>query len=86
MAHGTIATLTDRGFGFIRPATGDADVFFHRSVLEAIGFDELRPGDAVTYTVGADRHRTGVRAVAVRRDADAGRDDPTSADTAHEEG
>jgi cold shock CspA family protein len=74
MAHGIIATLTERGFGFIRPAAGGADVFFHRSVLEDVVFDELHRGDAVTYTVGADRHRPDVRAAGVRRATNADRD------------
>ena len=69
MAEGTITTLTERGFGFIRPSEGSGDVFFHRSVLDGVAFEELRPGDAVTYTVGPDRHRPGVRATAVRRPA-----------------
>ena len=33
MADGTIKTITDRGFGFIQPANGREDVFFHRTAL-----------------------------------------------------
>jgi len=50
---GTIARLTDRGFGFIKPDDGgDKDVFFHaHSLSEGLTFDDLREGDAVTYEV-----------------------------------
>lgn len=71
MADGTIVTLNERGFGFVRPALGGGDIFFHRSVLDGVSFEDLRLGEAVTYTVGADRHRSGVRATAVRRSEDA---------------
>lgn len=46
---GTIARVTDRGFGFITPEGGDKDVFFHANELNGITFDELREGDAVTF-------------------------------------
>lgn len=49
--NGTIARLTDRGFGFIKPSEGEKDVFFHARALVDIVFDDLREGDEVTYTV-----------------------------------
>lgn len=48
---GTIARLTDRGFGFIKPAEGDKDVFFHARSLVDVMYDDLREGDAVTFDV-----------------------------------
>jgi cold shock protein len=48
---GTIARITDRGFGFITPESGEKDVFFHAQSLQGITFDELREGDAVTFDV-----------------------------------
>lgn len=48
---GTIARLTDRGFGFIKPAEGDKDVFFHARSLVDVMYDDLREGDAVTFEV-----------------------------------
>lgn len=51
MAEGTIKRLTDKGFGFITPASGP-DIFFHMSNLDGIRFEELREGQAVTYTAG----------------------------------
>jgi CspA family cold shock protein len=46
---GTIARLTDRGFGFITPEEGEKDIFFHAKSLDGVTFDELQEGDAVTY-------------------------------------
>lgn len=48
---GTIARITDRGYGFIKPEEGDKDVFFHAHSLASASFDDLREGDAVTYEV-----------------------------------
>jgi CspA family cold shock protein len=49
---GTIARLVpDRGFGFITPESGEKDVFFHLNALDGISFDDLKEGDAVTFTV-----------------------------------
>ena len=48
---GTIKRVTDKGFGFIAPETGDKDVFFHSSSLVDVTFDELREGDQVTFEV-----------------------------------
>lgn len=67
MTTGAIATLTARGSGVIRPAGGAAAVFFHHWVLEGVAFERLRPGDAVTYTLGSDRHWPDTRAATVRR-------------------
>jgi CspA family cold shock protein len=53
MATGTIAKMIeDKGFGFIKPADGEKDLFFHaRSVVGDIIFDDLREGDTVTYEI-----------------------------------
>lgn len=48
---GTIARLTDRGFGFIKPDQGDKDVFFHARSLVDVMYDDLREGEAVTFEV-----------------------------------
>lgn len=49
MEEGTIARLTDRGFGFISREGVDKDVFFHSKELQGVTFDELREGDKVTF-------------------------------------
>lgn len=62
MATGTIKTITDRGFGFIRPEDGREDVFFHRTALVGVAFEQLRQGDSVTYTAEIDPRGKGPRA------------------------
>jgi cold shock protein len=42
----------DRGFGFIKPDDGGADVFFHVSALRE--GDEINVGKAVTFEAGVD--------------------------------
>ncbi len=49
MAEGTIARLTDRGFGFIAREGEDKDVFFHAKELKDTVFDDLSEGDKVTF-------------------------------------
>lgn len=51
MAEGTIKRVTDKGFGFIETGTG-ADVFFHMSAVEGVRFEDLRPGQRVSFNVG----------------------------------
>jgi cold shock protein len=50
--QGSIKKLTDRNFGFITPADGSKDLFFHASNLDGVDFSELREGDAVTFELG----------------------------------
>ena len=51
MATGTVKKLVrERGFGFITPQDGP-EIFFHRSALQAEGFDMLTEGQAVTFDV-----------------------------------
>lgn len=51
MEQGTIARLTDRGFGFISREGEDKDLFFHANELVDVDFNDLREGDAVTFEV-----------------------------------
>lgn len=51
MSEGTIKRLTDKGFGFITPTSGP-DIFFHMSNLDGVRFEDLREGQAVTFTAG----------------------------------
>lgn len=44
---------TQKGFGFITPADGSADVFVHQSAIYAPGFRSLAEGEAVEYEVRA---------------------------------
>lgn len=52
MNTGTIARLTDKGFGFISLEGQEKDLFFHSNELVNAKFDELREGDKVTFEIG----------------------------------
>jgi CspA family cold shock protein len=51
MQEGTIARLTDRGFGFISREGEEKDLFFHSNDLKNVEFNELKEGDKVTFEV-----------------------------------
>ena len=51
MEKGTIARLTDRGFGFIAREGQEKDLFFHSNELQDVQFNDLREGDEVTFEV-----------------------------------
>jgi CspA family cold shock protein len=53
MPQGTIKKLvSDKGYGFIAGERGD--VFFHHSVVDSGGFDQLHEGQSVEYTIQTD--------------------------------
>jgi len=52
MATGTVKWFNDsKGFGFISPEDGSADVFVHFSAVQGDGFRSLTEGQTVTYEV-----------------------------------
>jgi cold shock protein len=52
MPQGTVRMFrTDKGFGFIAPAEGGADVHIHASELEKTGISSLFLGQRVTFDV-----------------------------------
>ncbi|HVW71809.1 MAG TPA: cold shock domain-containing protein [Candidatus Paceibacterota bacterium] len=51
MQVGTIARLTDRGFGFIKADGMEKDLFFHSKDLVGVEFDSLREGDKMQFEV-----------------------------------
>lgn len=63
--HGTIKrVIRDRGFGFIRSTEG-REIFFHRSSVQELNFDNLKEGQNVEFEM--ENGPKGPRAVAVRR-------------------
>ena len=56
MAIGTVKFFnTTKGYGFIQPEDGSADVFVHISAVERAGLSSLNEGDKVSFEVVQDR-------------------------------
>jgi CspA family cold shock protein len=52
MATGTVKWFSaEKGFGFITPEDGSADVFVHFSAIQGEGYKELAEGARVEYDV-----------------------------------
>ncbi|MCZ4151610.1 cold-shock protein, partial [Escherichia coli] len=50
MATGTVKWFNaEKGFGFIAPSDGSADVFAHYSAIQSFGFRSLEEGQTVEY-------------------------------------
>lgn len=58
MATGTVKWFNpDKGFGFIKPTDGGADVFVHISAIERSGLGSLNEGDEVGFEIYVDEVR-----------------------------
>ncbi|MEZ2143272.1 cold-shock protein [Bradyrhizobium sp. DN5] len=56
MAMGTVKWFNaTKGYGFIQPEDGGADVFVHISALEKAGYTNLAEGARVSYEMKAGR-------------------------------
>lgn len=63
MKNGTVKFYnTQKGFGFIQPEDGGADVFVHATALERAGLRGLNEGQKVMFDTAEDR-RSGKMAV-----------------------
>jgi CspA family cold shock protein len=52
MTEGTVTWFdSDRGYGFIAPDDGGAEVFVHYTALEGGSFKNLEPGERVSFAV-----------------------------------
>jgi cold shock protein len=52
MATGTVKWFNDsKGFGFITPSDGSADLFAHFSAIQSSGFKTLAEGQRVAFDV-----------------------------------
>jgi cold shock protein len=53
MPQGTVKWFnSDKGYGFIAPDDGTADVFVHHSTIQSDGFRTLAENQRVEYTAG----------------------------------
>ncbi len=63
METGTIARLTDKGYGFISREGESKDLFFHSNELQGVRYDDLQEGDTLTFDV--EEGRQGLNAVRI---------------------
>ena len=76
MATGTLARLTDKGFGFIAREGEEKDLFFHaNSLVEGLDYNSLQEGQAVTFEVEEGPKGLSATDVAI---AGAGSDEPAA--------
>lgn len=67
MPSGTVKFFNaSKGFGFIAPEDGGADVFVHVTALERAGIRDLNEGDQVSFEVEEDRRSGKVSATNLR--------------------
>ena len=67
MPNGTVKWFnTAKGFGFIQPDSGGADVFVHISAVERSGLSTLNDGQKVSYEVERDPKRGKTSAVNIK--------------------
>ena len=53
MQEGIIARIHPNGFGFIKQAGEEKDLFFHSNELKNVQFNELNEGDKVSFEVAS---------------------------------
>lgn len=59
MAKGTVKWFNaTKGYGFIKPSTGDKDVFVHISAVERAGLSSLNENQQVEYELVTNRGKT----------------------------
>ena len=64
MANGTVKFFNQsKGFGFITPEEGGADVFVHITAVQSSGLPGLEDGQKVTFETEPDKRGKGPKAI-----------------------
>jgi CspA family cold shock protein len=59
MPKGTVKWFNPtKGYGFIKPTTGDKDVFVHISAVERAGLSTLNEGQTIEFELVSNRGKT----------------------------
>ncbi len=59
MPQGTVKWFnSQKGYGFIQPAEGGADVFVHISAVERAGLSTLKDGQKVSFELASQKGKT----------------------------
>jgi cold shock protein len=62
--NGTVKFFNaDKGYGFIKPDAGGADIFVHVSAVQTSGIGSLSEGQRIRYETEPDRKGKGPKAV-----------------------
>ncbi|MBV1701777.1 MAG: cold-shock protein [Hyphomicrobiales bacterium] len=56
----------DKGFGFIKPDGGGADIFIHITAVEKAGLRTLNEGQRITFEIEPDKKGKGPKAVEIK--------------------
>jgi len=67
MQKGTVKWFNPtKGYGFIRPSTGEKDVFVHISAVERAGLGSLNEGQTIEYQIVSSRGKESADNLKVR--------------------
>jgi CspA family cold shock protein len=66
MQKGTVKWFNStKGYGFIKPQTGDKDVFVHISAVERAGLSSLNEGQVIEYELVTNRGKSSAENIRV---------------------
>jgi CspA family cold shock protein len=67
MQQGAVKSYkAEKGYGFIKPDSGGADIFVHISAVEQAGLPGLTEGQRIGYDIEPDKKGKGPKAVNLR--------------------